>query len=199
MTEHEIPQTMSAPATRRRSLLTWALSAAGLFAVVKPAAAQTQAAGAVRSRFSAADVAAREEITHVLYSYGRAVDFKDPKAGALLFHKNAMVDMGNGSTMTGEQFVQRAATPNTQKPPAPGTASSHQMSNILIELNGDKAKSETYVAAGFRSKSDTGFSNRIVYARYLDDWSFQEGRWAIDRRVIVTDFTQELAPSAAKP
>lgn len=74
---------------------------------------------------------------------------------------------------------------------------SHQVTNILIELDGDRADSESYVTATLRRKEDDG---RIVlvefWARYLDTWSKRDGEWAIDHRECVVDYgaTREITP-----
>ena len=66
---------------------------------------------------------------------------------------------------------------------------SHQITNCLIELNGNTATSESYVTVLlWRRPSQSGERTEIVArGRYLDRWSFRDGRWAIDHRTTVTD------------
>ena len=51
---------------------------------------------------------------------------------------------------------------------------SHQVSNILIELDGDRAGSEAYVTASLRVRSGEGIQQITVWGRYVDRWSRRE-------------------------
>jgi len=67
---------------------------------------------------------------------------------------------------------------------------SHQITNILIELDGDAAASESYVTVALRTKPDAGKATQIeARGRYADRWSRRDGRWAIDHRHFVADLT----------
>lgn len=44
-----------------------------------------------------------------------------------------------------------------------------------------------------RSAGDGPAVIRHAYGRYLDRWSFREGRWAIDHRLYVRDLGYEVA------
>jgi hypothetical protein len=75
--------------------------------------------------------------------------------------------------------------------PLEGT--SHQIANILIDVDDDRAKSETYVTV---ASLYTQGGQRLLTTgrgRYLDAWSKRNGRWAIDPRQFLLDFavTQE--------
>ena len=70
-------------------------------------------------------------------------------------------------------------------------AHSHQMTNILIELDGDQAASETYVTVVLRTRADAAL-DIFVRGRYLDRWSRRDGVWAIDHRIHVPDHTTTL-------
>src|SRR2546426_192054 len=74
---------------------------------------------------------------------------------------------------------------------------SHQITNILIEVDGDSAASEAYVTVALRTKAEAGQATEIVArGRYVDRWSRRDGRWAIDHRHFVTDLqTAEAAPA----
>jgi len=65
---------------------------------------------------------------------------------------------------------------------------SHQVTNVLIEVDGDRAGSESYVYGTMRRDVGGGKQMQIgVWARYLDQWEKREGRWAIARRMVVYD------------
>jgi SnoaL-like domain len=67
---------------------------------------------------------------------------------------------------------------------------SHQVTNVLIDVAGDKAGSEAYVIANLRQMQQGKLINRMFLARYIDTWSKRDGHWAIDRRDCVVDFSE---------
>ena len=73
---------------------------------------------------------------------------------------------------------------------APGTSkgTSHQLSNILIVVDGDTATSESYVHACIRMDEN----DIVVRGRYLDTWSRRDGEWRIDERRYENDLTQVI-------
>ena len=53
----------------------------------------------------------------------------------------------------------------------------HQVTNILIDVDGDSAGSEAYVTGFLWNESDAGIvSHMVAIGRYLDRWSRREGR-----------------------
>ncbi len=67
---------------------------------------------------------------------------------------------------------------------------SHQVTNVIIHVDGDQAGSEAYVTANLRQQDGDKLTNRMFSARYIDTWSKRGGRWAIDRRDCVVDFSE---------
>jgi hypothetical protein len=67
---------------------------------------------------------------------------------------------------------------------------SHQISNIIIELDGERAGSESYVTATLRMRDGERLKQIMVWSRYIDRWSRRNGRWGIDKRVAVRDFDE---------
>ena len=63
---------------------------------------------------------------------------------------------------------------------------SHQVTNILIDVDGDGATSETYVTVCLRG-TDADIVGR---GRYHDTWSRREGRWGVDVRRYSDDIQQ---------
>jgi hypothetical protein len=71
---------------------------------------------------------------------------------------------------------------------------SHQLTNVLIEVNGERAASEAYVTVALRSKGDRAPARDILSrGRYVDRWSRRDGRWAIDHRIYLNDWTTFVA------
>jgi hypothetical protein len=71
---------------------------------------------------------------------------------------------------------------------------SHQITNVLIDLDGDDATSEAYVTVVLWTLPDAeGRQNELVgRGRYLDRWSKRAGRWAIEHRTHLLDMSTAL-------
>jgi hypothetical protein len=67
-------------------------------------------------------------------------------------------------------------------------ATSHQLTNVVIHLDGDGATSESYVTACVRAAGQ----DIVVRGRYLDTWSRRAGEWRIDERRYENDVTQVM-------
>ena len=63
---------------------------------------------------------------------------------------------------------------------------SHQVTNILIEVDGDRATSETYVTVCLRGAE----ADIVGRGRYHDTWSRRDGRWGVDVRRYRDDIQQ---------
>ena len=143
-----------------------------------------------------AELAAKQAITEVIYKYCRALDRMDLELAATIWHPGGTADYGPSMYQgTGAGFVtwvweQHAAM----------LAHSHQITNVLIEVDGDRAASEAYVTAALRTQSGPGEPIEIVSrGRYVDRWSHRDGRWAIDHRRFAEDFTTIMAVPSAVP
>ena len=133
------------------------------------------------SRSAADDVQA---ITKQIYLYCRAMDRMDVNLGYSIWHADGEADYGEAIFQgTGRGFVDWVT-----KTHAGMVRHSHQVSNIIVNLDGDRAASESYVTAALRMENADGLVEITTRGRYLDRWSCREGRWAIDRRVYVHDF-----------
>jgi hypothetical protein len=76
---------------------------------------------------------------------------------------------------------------------------SHQIANSIVRVDGDRARSETYVTATLRTIGPPGKSIDILNrGRYLDRWSRRSGVWAIDHRLYVNDMTS-VVPAPERP
>ena len=126
---------------------------------------------------------AREAIRRQLYCYCRAVDRLDAPLGYGVWHDDGTASYGPMFDGTGRGFIdwvieQHLALDNH----------SHQIANILISLDGDRASSEAYVTAALRMRQDDHLLHIDVRGRYLDRWALRDGRWAIAHRDYVHDF-----------
>jgi hypothetical protein len=80
---------------------------------------------------------------------------------------------------------------------------SHQLANVLIELDHDRAVSEAYLHARLMRRLGGGrLELYTVMGRHLDRWQKREGVWRIAHRRFLTDFfeireTADLLPEGA--
>ncbi len=151
------------------------------------------------------DMADRAHIADLIYRYCRAVDRLDIALGHSIWHEDGWADYG----------------PEVYQGPGKGVIDlicaqhlrtlhhSHQVSNILIDLNGDRAGSESYVTATLRLQRGEQLMQITVWGRYIDHWSRRSGppsggapsggtpyegaRWGLDKRISIRDF-DEIRP-----
>lgn len=128
----------------------------------------------------------REAITDQIYRYCRAMDRIDHELGYAVWHDDGTADYGPDIFVgTGRGFVDHVCVQHAQT-----LTHSHQMSNIIIEIDGDRAASESAVTATLRIDRDGRLMQISVWSRYVDRWSKREGRWAIDHRIAINDFDE---------
>lgn len=137
------------------------------------------------------ETADRLAIMEQIYRYCRSVDRLDVPLGHRVFHADATAHFGiyQGSGRGWIDFICEEHRKFLHH--------SHQVTNIVIELSGDRAGSEAYVTAVLRFRAEDGrILQHEVWARYADRWSKRDGVWAIDARECVIDFDskREVAP-----
>jgi hypothetical protein len=130
------------------------------------------------------EVADRLAITDQIYRYCRSVDRLDVAVGHRVFHPDSYADFGlyKGDGRGWIDFVCQEHRKFLHH--------SHQVTNIVIDLYGERAGSEAYVTATLRARDGDRLMQRQFWARYVDQWSKRDGEWAIDRRECVIDFDQ---------
>jgi hypothetical protein len=134
----------------------------------------------------------REAIADQLYRYCRAMDRMDHMLGYAVWHDDGTADYGPDIFQgTGRGFVDHVCAQHAQT-----LGHSHQMSNIIIEIDGNRAASESAVTATLRIERDGKLMQISVWSRYIDTWSKRDGRWAIDHRFAINDFDEirEVTP-----
>jgi hypothetical protein len=139
------------------------------------------------------EIADRQAITEQLYRYCRSMDRRDIALGHSVFHEDSRADYGEGSWIgSGRGFIDHVAELHARE----FDAHSHQITNVIINLDGDFASSEAYVTVALRYTRDDKPMLFRVWARYLDKWSKREGHWAIDDRLLIIDVDElrELEP-----
>lgn len=134
----------------------------------------------------------RQAITDQIYRYCRAMDRIDHELGYSVWHDDGTADYGEAVFVgTGRGFVDHVCAQHAQL-----LVHSHQVTNVVIELDGDHAASEAYVTARLRMERGGKLLQMEVLSRYLDRWSKRNGRWAIDHRQTVMDMDEvrEVVP-----
>jgi hypothetical protein len=129
----------------------------------------------------------KQEIVEQIYNYGRSMDRLDHALGKAVFHPEAVADYGKQMYQgTGWGFVDMALGAHLGY-----LAHSHQFSNILIQVAGDAATSETYGDVTLRRRdADGGLHDSRNLGRYVDRWTRRDGVWRIIARKYVHDFDQ---------
>jgi hypothetical protein len=138
------------------------------------------------------EVADRQAITDQIYRYCRAMDRIDHELGYSIWHDDGTADYGTDVFVgSGRDFIDFVCVQHGHV-----LVHSHQVTNIVIELDGDKASSEAYVTARLRMDRGGKLLQMVVLSRYLDQWSKRAGRWAIDHRQTVMDMDEvrEVVP-----
>lgn len=135
-----------------------------------------------------AELVAKQDITEVIYRYCRALDRMDRALAETVWHSDGTADYGHFQG-TGAEFIDMVWTAHEKV-----AGHIHQVSNILIEVEGDRAGSESYVLAMLWGQAPgTGmpphYTQMEARGRYVDLWSCRNGVWAIDHRDFVEDIT----------
>ena len=126
----------------------------------------------------------KQKIYEVLCSYCRALDRMDKTLAYSVWHDDGTAhyhDMYEGSGHGFVDWVWEAHTAMERH--------SHQISNHLIDIDGDRAVSETYITVTLWTLPDEDRLQKEIVGRgrYLDRWSKRGGVWAINHREHVLD------------
>jgi len=125
----------------------------------------------------------KQAIRDQLYAYCRSVDRLDIPLGHGVFHEDSHADYGQDVYQgPGRGCIDKIVRDHDHL-----TSHSHQISNILIDLDGDRAGSEAYMTGTMRMERDGKEFQIFVRARYLDAWEKRDGRWGIVRRELAYD------------
>lgn len=126
----------------------------------------------------------KDQIRDQIYNYCRGLDRMDKPLALSVWHPDATVEMP-GFKGSGPEWIDSAWRTHERI-----HSHTHQMTNILINLDGAKATSETYFISSLHAEpTATSATTRLIRGRYLDRWSKRGGRWAMDHRQIIVDFS----------
>ena len=145
---------------------------------------------------------AKQAITEVLYTYCRAFDRIDDALSRTIWNPGGTCNYSSTAGVPDMPFLDYL--PGSTKARGGFANHSHQITNILIKVGGDRAMSEAYFTASLQTvPADGQVLEHLWRGRYLDSWSRRDGRWGIDsRRVIFDSYTPHefaAAPLANMP
>ncbi len=131
-------------------------------------------------------------IPQLIYRYCRALDRLDPGLLDEVFAPDAAIDMGAIYSGPPAGFVAvmlgfMGSMHSTR----------HEVGNILIDLQGDRAGIEAYVTAWHRLEGDGGTQELVVRARYLCTAAVVDGVWRLVAHGEVVDWGALTPASAA--
>ncbi len=133
------------------------------------------------------DVIDKQAITEIIYRYCRGLDRMDKALTLSCWHEGGTDDHGALFSGTAEDFVAwvwpvHEAMERTQ----------HTISNILIQVDGDRAGAESYYTVYLRTPAEGGVVDIVGGGRYCDEFEKIDGVWRIRHRQSVSDWTQVL-------
>jgi len=145
--------------------------------------------GKLRKQMTLQELIDRAEIHDVLMRYCRGIDRRDFELIRSSFHTDAVADFpadvyqGNidGFIKFAKQELARFERTN------------HFLGNVLIELDGDVAHTETYLIASHKSTPAHKWGGAFVtlWARYVDRFERRDGVWRIAKRKLVLDWQRK--------
>jgi hypothetical protein len=66
----------------------------------------------------------------------------------------------------------------------------HFIGNTRYTIDGDRATGEVYCVAHHLTPDRHGGTDHVMMIRYQDSYSRRDGRWGIDERRLITDWTE---------
>ena len=125
----------------------------------------------------------KQEIHEVIMRYCRAIDRCDEELLRSVYHADAWDDHG--------QFKGKASDfiPHCMKALREDFLSTmHAICNELVEVDGDRARSESYFIAYHRVMKDGIEHELVLGGRYVDRFERRDGVWKIAHRVVAHEW-----------
>jgi hypothetical protein len=134
----------------------------------------------------------KARITEVITLAARAADRLDMTLLRSLFHPDATDD--HGGMYSGP--IENAYTFLAQRAEGSTTTTEHVLHQVLVEVDGDVANSETYATACHHRDIDGRRCDEFLGLRYLDRLERRDGEWRISARKVVWDWWRTLPTTA---
>lgn len=133
----------------------------------------------------------KQDIYEVLARFMRSCDRGDPESLRRCYHPGAVEDHAGGYLGDAQAWIDSIEPLLVH----PRTLMTHVLSNVLIEVDGDAARSEAYITTTSRRKVDGELTDIQTMARAVDRFERRAGRWAIAHRVLVMEWCTEYPAS----
>ena len=133
---------------------------------------------------------AKQKIADVLTRYSRGIDRCDIDTLSGVFWPDAVADYGSGRQNALEWARATVTALKTMR------RTQHAISNMLIDVEGDTARAETYCQAYHELDGPSGPMEMVVGGRYLDRLERRGGSWRIADRVYVMDWNRNIPCTA---
>ena len=130
-----------------------------------------------------------DEIAENIALHARGIDRSDGDLIRRVYHPDGEVAYGFVDGTANDLAEALGASPDDD----PMTL--HRPSNVWIEIDGDRAKSETYIFAYVPGENAAGPMQAIYGGRYLDRHEKRNGKWLIAHRTYVLDWNVCWPPS----
>ena len=130
-------------------------------------------------------LADRLAIDEVLVRYCRGIDRCDADELRSVFTPDAVLDYGSGPQARDGMVDQLIAGLRAMR------LTQHSISNALVEIDGDRARAETYCTALHILGLPGQEIEMVVGGRYLDRLERREDGWQIAERLYVMDWNRQ--------
>jgi hypothetical protein len=142
------------------------------------------------------EVIAKQKIADVLTRYSRGIDRCDIDTLSAVFWPDATADYGSGRQNAQDWARATVAALKAMH------RTQHAISNLLIDVDGDTARAETYCQAYHEidrplADGKDGRVEMVVGGRYLDRLERRGGAWRIAERTYVMDWNRNV-PSTSQ-
>lgn len=128
------------------------------------------------------ELADKQAIANVLAIHSRGIDRCDYALMRSAYHDDGQAVYGDFRA-NADDFC-KIITESTRGQPV----SLHRTSNIWIAVDGNRARSESYVIAYLETLEESGAQQRIVGGRYLDLHEKRHGEWRMTKRNYVLEW-----------
>ena len=117
--------------------------------------------------------------------YAQASDRRDVDALLRLFSAQGVIEMPG---MRLEGYEQLATVPGILD--GMFIATQHKIHNVLVDVDGERAKGEVYCTASHLRDTEQGLEVEDWAIRYQDEYLQQGGQWCYLRRELVIDWVE---------
>jgi hypothetical protein len=134
----------------------------------------------------------RQDIVDCLHRYTRGMDRQDRELVRSAYHDDA-TDLHGGFVGDVERFIDWAFAYHADQ-----QLHQHYLTNVVIELDGDRAHVESYyLFCGSSPAPDDSVT--VAGGRYVDRFERRDGRWAIADRVCTAEWRADTTMSHRWP